>query len=76
MIKDLDKRIRILSQRSEVLTDKIQTLMDSNDQYLKAKLTLMSNREKSLKAIQLEAVKLRGDLDPIELGEVLSTYLK
>jgi hypothetical protein len=50
--------------------------MDSNDVILKHKLNLMTKRERELKAIQLEAVKLRGDLDPIELGEVLATYLK
>jgi len=50
--------------------------MEINDKILKSKLTSMTYRERELKAIQLEAVKLRGDLDPIELGEVLSTYLK
>lgn len=43
---------------------------------LKFRMNLMIKRERELKAIQLEAVKLRGDLDPIELGELLNTYLK
>ncbi len=64
------------SLQSEKITDKIHLLMEVNDKFLKSKLTSMMYRERELKAIQLEAVKLRGDLDPIELGEVLSTYLK
>ncbi len=76
VIKNLDRQIRTETLRCDKITDKIQMLMEVQDGILKFRMSLMTKRERELKAIQLEAVRLRGDLDPIELGEVLNSYLK
>lgn len=76
VIKDLDRKIKKESARGQALQEKIDKLTEIADKQAIFTFSLRTKRQRELQAIQLEAVKLRGDLDPIELGELLNTYLK
>ncbi len=75
-IRDIDKTLRQSSTKIDRLQAKIEPLLEQLDAAQKAKLKITRDRQDILSGIQTLAVRLRGDLDPIELGEVLSTYLK
>ena len=72
----MNRDIKNQAAKIDKLQAKLEPLLAQLDAAQKTKLKLAANRQDMLTGIQMLAARLRGDLDPIELGELLNSYLK